>query len=217
MSKKTIVSPSLLAFDFADIKSGLETIKKCDAPWVHFDVMDGHFVPPITFGAQLIKNSRSYSDLFFDTHLMIEKPENYIDEIIETGSNAISVHYESTVHLNRVLNHIKDSGIKAGVCIVPSTPVSALSEVLNIVDLVVVMSVNPGWGGQSFIPSSINKVKQLFDIRKENNYSYLISVDGGVNEENAAVLKKNGADVLVAGSALAKINDKRAFVEKLSH
>ena len=142
---KTIVSPSLLAFDFSDVRSSLKTIKESSAPWVHFDVMDGHFVPPITFGSQLISSSRPHSDLFFDTHLMVEKPENFIDDFAKAGSDAITVHYESTVHLNRVIGMIKKHSIMAGVSIVPSTPVSALSEILEYVDLVLVMSVNPGW------------------------------------------------------------------------
>lgn len=212
----TIVSPSLLAFDFSDIRSALEIIKNSSAPWVHFDVMDGHFVPPITFGAQLISSSRPHSSLFFDTHLMVEKPENFIDDFILAGSDAITVHYESTVHLNRVINSIKKRGIKAGVSIVPSTPVGVLSEILEIVDIVLVMSVNPGWGGQGFIPSSINKIKQLDRIRDEKHYSYIISVDGGVTKENACDLKCAGADVLVTGSSFVKEDDKRAFVEKLS-
>lgn len=214
---KTIVSPSLLAFDFSDVRSSLRTIKESSAPWVHFDVMDGHFVPPITFGSQLISSSRPHSDLFFDTHLMVEKPENFIDDFAKAGSDAITVHYESTVHLNRVIGMIKKHSIMAGVSIVPSTPVSALSEILEYVDLVLVMSVNPGWGGQDFIPSSLNKIKMLDEIRQIEHYSYKISVDGGVSAQNAEDLKHCGADILVTGSSFVKAPDKRAFVEKISY
>ena len=214
---KTIVSPSLLAFDFSDVRSSLKTIKESSAPWVHFDVMDGHFVPPITFGSQLISSSRPHSDLFFDTHLMVEKPENFIDDFAKAGSDAKTVHYESTVHLNRVIGMIKKHSIMAGVSIVPSTPVSALSEILEYVDLVLVMSVNPGWGGQDFIPSSLNKIKMLDEIRQIEHYSYKISVDGGVTAQNAEDLKHCGADILVTGSSFVKAPDKRAFVEKISY
>ena len=214
---KTIVSPSLLAFDFSDVRSSLKSIKESSAPWVHFDVMDGHFVPPITFGSQLISSSRPHSDLFFDTHLMVEKPENFIDDFAKAGSDAITVHYESTVHLNRVIGMIKKHSIMAGVSIVPSTPVSALSEILEYVDLVLVMSVNPGWGGQDFIPSSLNKIKMLDEIRQIEHYSYKISVDGGVTAQNAEDLKHCGADILVTGSSFVKAPDKRAFVEKISY
>ena len=214
---KTIVSPSLLAFDFSDVRSSLKTIKESSAPWVHFDVMDGHFVPPITFGSQLISSSRPHSDLFFDTHLMVEKPENFIDDFAKAGSDALTVHYESTVHLNRVIGMIKKHSIMAGVSIVPSTPVSALSEILEYVDLVLVMSVNPGWGGQDFIPSSLNKIKMLDEIRQIEHYSYKISVDGGVTAQNAEDLKHCGADILVTDSSFVKAPDKRAFVEKISY
>ena len=214
---KTIVSPSLLAFDFSDVRSSLRTIKESSAPWVHFDVMDGHFVPPITFGSQLISSSRPHSDLFFDTHLMVEKPENFIDDFAKAGSDAITVHYESTVHLNRVIGMIKKHSIMAGVSIVPSTPVSALSEILEYVDLVLIMSVNPGWGGQDFIQSSLNKIKMLDEIRQIEHYSYKISVDGGVSAQNAEDLKHCGADILVTGSSFVKAPDKRAFVEKISY
>ena len=214
---KTIVSPSLLAFDFSDVRSSLRIIKESSAPWVHFDVMDGHFVPPITFGSQLISSSRPHSDLFFDTHLMVEKPENLIDDFAKAGSDAITVHYESTVHLNRVIGMIKKHSIMAGVSIVPSTPVSALSEILEYVDLVLIMSVNPGWGGQDFIPSSLNKIKMLDEIRQIEHYSYKISVDGGVSAQNAEDLKHCGADILVTGSSFVKAPDKRAFVEKISY
>ena len=214
---KTIVSPSLLAFDFSDVRSSLKTIEESSAPWVHFDVMDGHFVPPITFGSQLISSSRPHSDLFFDTHLMVEKPENFIDDFAKAGSDAITVHCESTVHLNRVIGMIKKHSIMAGVSIVPSTPVSALSEILEYVDLVLVMSVNPGWGGQDFIQSSLNKIKMLDEIRQIEHYSYKISVDGGVSAQNAEDLKHCGADILVTGSSFVKAPDKRAFVEKISY
>lgn len=213
---KIIVSPSLLAFKFNDINRALDTVSKSTAPWVHLDVMDGNFVPPITFGAQLIKDSRPYSRLFFDTHLMVNHPETHIKDFASSGSDAITIHLESTVHVNRALMMIKDEDKMAGISIVPSTPVQSLLPVLDMVDIVLVMSVNPGYGGQKFIDNSVDKISLLNAIRKDKNYNFKISVDGGVNESNAEILKKNGADILVTGSSFVKAEDKRLFVEKLS-
>ena len=213
---KIIVSPSLLAFPFDNVENDLKIIEGSGAPWVHLDVMDGNFVPPLTFGAKLVEDARKKSKLFFDTHLMVNHPETHIKDFAKSGSDAITIHFESTVHIHRVLNMIKDENKLAGISIVPSTPVSLLSNVLDLVDIVLVMSVNPGWGGQQFIESSIDKIKYLDTIRKEKNYRYKISVDGGVNENNALTLKQSGVDILVAGSAFLKAEDKRSFVEKLS-
>ena len=211
-----IVSPSLLAFPFSNADAAIKTIAESTAPWVHLDVMDGTFVPPITFGAQFVADIRKNSELFFDTHLMVEHPETHIDSFVKAGSNAITIHKEATVHLDRVLNYIKAQGVLSGVSIVPSTAISEIEPILGIVDIVLVMSVNPGYGGQKFIDYSLDKIKLLSDIRKEKGYFYKISVDGGVNESTSELVKKSGADILVAGSAFERASDKKEFVKKLS-
>ena len=213
---KVIVSPSLLGYPFDDVKSAVKDIERSGAPWIHLDIMDGNFVPPITFGAQLVKNIRDDSNLFFDTHLMVLHPETHIKDFILSGVDAITIHYESTIHVHRVLMMIKDGGKKAGISIVPSTPVSAILPILDMVDIVLVMSVNPGYGGQKFIENSIFKIQELDAIRKEKGYSFKISADGGINDKNATVVKKAGADILVAGSSFYSVKDKKGFVENLS-
>lgn len=199
--KKTLLAPSLLSADFSNLASAVKKIENDGGSIIHIDVMDGHFVPPISYGQPIIKSIRKLTELPFDVHLMVEKPELMVDSFIEAGADWITFHYESTVHMDRLINHIKDSGKKCGISIVPSTPVSFLSQVLPLVDLVLVMSVNPGYGGQSFIPYSIEKIRELKKIREENNLSFKISVDGGVNEKNASEISQAGADILVSGSS----------------
>lgn len=168
---------------------------------VHIDVMDGQFVPQITYGQPVIKSIRKLTDLPFDVHLMVEKPELMVDSFAEAGADWITFHYESTVHIDRLANHIHDLGKKCGISIVPSTPVSFLSQILHLVDLVLVMSVNPGFGGQSFIPYTLDKISELKKFREENGLDFKISVDGGVNEKNFAEIADAGADILVSGSS----------------
>ncbi len=177
--------------------------------------MDGAFGPNISFGPQINKSLRKHSDLIFDTHLMIERPERYVVDFINAGSDYVTVHYEGNIHLDRTLNLIKEHGAKAGVTIVPSTPVSLLSEILHLADLVLVMSVNPGFGGQAMIPSTLKKITQLKELRGEHNYSYLISVDGGVNLETAEAVRNAGADVAVTGSAFFGASDRARFVQEM--
>ena len=198
--KKTLLAPSLLSADFSDLESAVKKIENEGGSIVHIDVMDGQFVPQISYGQPVIKSIRKLTSLPFDVHLMVEKPELMVDSFASAGSDWITFHYESTVHIDRLINHIHELGKKCGISIVPSTPVSALSQILHLVDLVLVMSVNPGFGGQSFIPYTLEKVRDLDKIRTEKNLSFKISVDGGINEKNYKQVAEAGADILVAGS-----------------
>lgn len=199
--KKRFLSPSLLSADFSDLNSALDKVKQSGCEYVHIDVMDGHFVPQISYGQPIIQSIRKKSDLIFDVHLMVERPEEMVDSFASAGSDFITFHYESTVHIHRLIQHIHDLGKKAGISIVPSTSVSVLSEILSEVDMVLVMTVNPGFGGQKLIPSCVKKITELEKLRSENNYNYLISVDGGVNNETVDSVVNAGADVVVSGSA----------------
>ncbi|MBR4322503.1 ribulose-phosphate 3-epimerase [Treponema sp.] len=199
--KETLLAPSLLSADFADLKSAVKKIEDEGGSVVHIDVMDGQFVPQITYGQPVIKSIRKLTKLPFDIHLMVEKPELMVDSFAQAGGDWITFHYESTVHIDRLISHIHSLGKKCGISIVPSTPVVALSEILPLVDLVLVMSVNPGFGGQSFIPYTLQKISQLKKIRSEKSLSFKISVDGGINEKNYAEVAEAGADILVSGSS----------------
>lgn len=199
--KKTLLAPSLLSADFSDLSGAIKKIENDGGSIVHIDVMDGQFVPQITYGQPVIKSIRKLTDLPFDVHLMVEKPEFMVDSFAEAGADWITFHYESTVHIDRLANHIHDLGKKCGISIVPSTPVSFLSQILHLVDLVLVMSVNPGFGGQSFIPYTLDKISELKKFREENGLDFKISVDGGVNEKNFAEIAAAGADILVSGSS----------------
>jgi ribulose-phosphate 3-epimerase len=199
--KKTLLAPSLLSADFSDLAGAVKKIEDKGGSIVHIDVMDGHFVPQITYGEPVIKSIRRLTQLPFDVHLMVEKPELMVDSFAESGADWITFHYESTVHADRLIHHIHDLGKKCGISIVPSTPVNFLSEILPLVDLVLVMSVNPGFGGQKFIPYTLDKISRLKKIREERNLDFMISVDGGVNEVNFSEIAAAGADILVSGSS----------------
>ena len=195
------IAPSILSADFAKLGEEIKEVESA-VDYIHVDVMDGHFVPNITIGPLIVDAIRPVTDLPLDVHLMIENPEHYIQAFVDAGADIITVHQEACPHLLRVVQQIKQAGVKAGVVINPATPVESIEYVLEDVDLVLVMTVNPGFGGQSFIPSGLNKIKQLFDLRSEHGYSYEIEVDGGVNQETAKQCIDAGADVLVAGSAI---------------
>jgi ribulose-phosphate 3-epimerase len=196
-----ILSPSLLSSDFGNLQDELALLEEAGLKWVHWDVMDGLFVPNITFGPPVIKALRSTSKLFFDVHLMIERPERYIDAFVDAGADLICVHAEATVHLERTVSEIRRLGCQCGVALNPATPLDAVSYLLPQLDMVLVMSVNPGFGGQSFIPFSRTKIRELSAMIKQSGAETLIQVDGGVNLDNAGDLIALGADILVSGSA----------------
>lgn len=209
------VAPSILSADFSKLGADLVDIVSNGADYIHIDMMDGNFVPNLSFGPMVMNSIRHLTDKTFDCHLMIEEPERYIELVAESGADIISVHVEATKHIHRVIQQIKQTGKKAGVVINPGTPVEAIEAVLSDVDLVLVMTVNPGFGGQTFIPSSLNKIKQLKALREENNYDYEIEVDGGINEDTSKKCLDAGADVLVAGSYIFSHNNRKEAIDSL--
>ncbi|MDF2699733.1 MAG: ribulose-phosphate 3-epimerase [Haloplasmataceae bacterium] len=209
------VAPSILSADFSHLREDVLDITKKGADYIHIDIMDGHFVPNITFGPMVVKAIRPYSDLPFDVHLMIENVDTFIPEFVKAGANLITVHIEASRHLHRSLQLIKSLNVKAGVVLNPHTPVEAVECVLELCDIVLVMSVNPGFGGQQFISSALDKIKKLKEIRDSKNYHYLIEVDGGVNDVTARLCEEAGADVLVAGSYIFNNKDRLNAIEKV--
>ena len=204
------LAPSILSSDFAHLADQVEQARAGGGSVVHVDVMDGHFVPNITIGPPVVKSLRRFTRLPLDCHLMIENPDQYIADFAEAGADWISVHQEACRHLNRTLNLIKSHNCRAGVVINPATPVETLSEVLDIVDHVLVMTVNPGFGGQKFIPSMLHKMRKLAEIRAARGYSFRIEVDGGVAGDTVADVVRAGAEILVAGSAVFGKGDAKA-------
>ncbi|NLK45948.1 MAG: ribulose-phosphate 3-epimerase [Treponema sp.] len=198
---KFILSPSILAADFTNLGESLRFIESKKADWVHIDVMDGSFVPNITFGQPVVSALRKISNLQFDVHLMIENPQLHISSFVEAGADLITFHYEAAVHHHRIVQQIHNLEKKAGISIVPSTPVSVLQDILPFVDLVLIMSVNPGFGGQTLIPRCIEKIAQLDELRSKNGYNFRLSVDGGINNKTIGMAVDAGADVIVSGSS----------------
>lgn len=211
----TLISPSILASDFSRLAEEVQAVERAGADWIHVDVMDGHFVPPITIGADVTKSLSRVTRLPLDVHLMVEKPEQQVDQFIDAGAYLVTVHAEATSHLDRLLRHIKGRGVRAGVSLNPATPISALEHVLELADLVLIMSVNPGYGGQPFLDYSLEKVRRLKERIQSLGGSTLIEVDGGVKTSNAQLLVRAGADVLVAGTAIFHTRDYAAAIAQL--
>jgi len=209
------LAPSILSADFAHLAEQVARAQEGGAAVIHVDVMDGHFVPNLTLGAPVVKSLRKVTKLPLDCHLMIDKPDEFIPIFAEAGADWISIHQEATVHLNRTLQHIRDHGVRAGVVINPATPVETLAEVLDMVDYVLVMSVNPGFGGQRFLPNSLRKMRHLAEIRSQRGLNYRIEVDGGVALDTVAEVVRSGAEILVAGNAVFGKGDPKINAEQL--
>jgi ribulose-phosphate 3-epimerase len=209
-----LIAPSILSADFSKLGDEIRAVEDAGADWIHVDVMDGHFVPNITIGPLIVEAARRVTSLPLDVHLMIEHPERYIKDFADAGADLISVQVEACVHLNRIIQMIKEIGLRAGVVLNPSTPLSTIEWVLKDVDFVMIMSVNPGFGGQKFIPNSLDKIKDLRGMTRENGLSTLIEIDGGVNEKTIKNISDAGVDVFVAGSAIFGSSDYKETISK---
>ena len=215
MENNILISPSVLAADFSKLGDEVQSVSEMGADFIHLDIMDGHFVPNLSFGADIVREIRPHSNLPFDVHLMITNPEIYISSYVDAGANLITVHPEATSHIHSVLQQIKKSGIKAGVALNPGTPIEALDNIMDVTDLVLVMTVNPGFGGQSFLLSQLAKISKIRSIIDKENYSIDLSVDGGINAKTAALAIDAGANVLVAGTSIFKSKDK-TYLESIN-
>lgn len=209
------VAPSILSADFSKLGADVQEICEFGADYIHVDVMDGAFVPNISFGAGVMKSLNSLATIPYDVHLMIEDPDRYIEDFVTPNTEFITVHQEACRHLDRTIQHIHSTGVKAGVALNPATPIVMVEDVLDKVDMILIMSVNPGFGGQKFIPRALDKIRRLDEIRKANGYDFVIEVDGGVNLQNCEELKSVGTDILVAGSAVFKAESRKEAIAVL--
>lgn len=209
------VAPSILSADFSKLGADVQEICEFGADYIHVDVMDGAFVPNISFGAGVMKSLNNVATIPYDVHLMIEDPDRYIEDFVTPNTEFITVHQEACRHLDRTIQHIHSTGVKAGVALNPATPIVMVEDVLNKVDMILIMSVNPGFGGQKFIPRALDKIRRLDEIRKANGYDFVIEVDGGVNLQNCEELNSVGTDILVAGSAVFKAESRKEAIAVL--
>lgn len=212
--KKKIIAPSILAADFGSVGGAIGLIEQAGGDWIHLDVMDGVFVPPITFGAQMIQSIRKLTKLTLDVHLMTMKPGNHLDTFVKAGADCFTFHVEAEVHSYRLIKEINDLGVSSGIAIVPSTPVSAIEELLDVVDQVLVMTVNPGWSGQMMITKTLEKVRKLRKLRLEGGSNFLICIDGGFKLENSHEIWDSGVDVAVMGSAFFEAENPEKMLNR---
>lgn len=209
------IAPSILSADFANLERDIKLVENYGADLIHIDAMDGHFVPNLTLGPNIVSAIRKVTTLPLDCHLMIQNPEKYIDDFAKAGADIITIHYEATNHLHSALQQIKLHQIKCGVVINPATPICVIEPILNMVDIVLVMTVNPGFGGQKFIEDTLIKIEQLNELRNKNNYHYAIEVDGGINNQTAKICKNAGVDIAVAGSYIYNSENMEHAIQSL--